>query len=380
MANNTFIHRVLLEKLKDSSQPGKVVVLYGPRQVGKTTLLKKYLESVSEPLAFYNGEDLETQKLFTVQSIAKYKSLLSGKELLVLDEAQKIENVGLNLKLIVDHLPNLKIVASGSSSFDLAKQVGEPLTGRKCTLILFPLSQIELGAVEDLLETRSKLEERLIYGAYPKVLVTDGFPQKQDILRELVSSYLYKDIFELNGLRRSKKIVDLLTLLAFQIGKEVSLSELGGNLSMNKDTVARYLDLLEQTFVLINIRGFSRNLRKEVTKNSRYYFYDTGVRNALIGNFNSLDRRNDVGMLWENYIVIERLKKQAYQEIHANNYFWRTYDQKEIDWVEEREGKLFGYEIKWKEEKTKAPRVWLETYNNASFEVINQENYLDFIT
>lgn len=380
MANNTFIHRILLKKLKEKSQPGKVIVVYGPRQVGKTTLLKKYLENISGPLAFYNGEDLETQKLFTAQSIAKYKSLLSGKELLVIDEAQKIENIGLNLKLIVDHLPNLKIIASGSSSFDLSKQVGEPLTGRKCTLTLFPLSQIELSSAEDPLETQSKLEERLIYGSYPMVLVINGFPQKQNILRELISSYLYKDILELNGLRRSKKIVDLLTLLAFQIGKEVSLNELGGNLSMNKDTVARYLDLLEQSFVLINIRGFSRNLRKEVTKNSRYYFYDTGVRNALIGNFNNLDRRNDVGMLWENYIVIERLKKQSYQDIHANNYFWRTYDQKEIDWVEEREGKLFGYEIKWKKEKTKTPRVWLETYNNASFEVINQENYLDFIT
>lgn len=380
MVKNIFIHRILFDRLKESVQPGRAVVVYGPRQVGKTTLLKKYTEAIREPLAFYNGEDLEVQRLFTTQSIAKYQSLLAGKELLVIDEAQKIENIGLNLKIIVDHLPNLKVIASGSSSFDLAKQVGEPLTGRKRTLTLFPLSQMELGAMEDPLETQSKLEERLIYGAYPKILVTDGFPQKQSILRELVSSYLYKDILELNGLRRSKKIVDLLTLLAFQIGKEVSLSELGRNLNMSKGTVARYLDLLEQTFVLINIRGFSRNLRKEVTKNSRYYFYDTGVRNALIGNFNDLDRRNDVGMLWENYIVVERLKKRAYQNIYGNNYFWRTYDQKEVDWVEERDGKLFGYEIKWKKEKTKTPRVWLETYDNARFEVINQENYLDFIT
>jgi predicted AAA+ superfamily ATPase len=380
MVENTFIPRILLDKLKEGVRPGRVVVVYGPRQVGKTTLLKKYAAAIGESLAFYNGEDLEVQKLFTAQSIAKYQSLLAGKELLIIDEAQKIESVGLNLKIIVDHLPKLKVIASGSSSFDLARQVGEPLTGRKRTLTLFPLSQIELGVIEDPLETKSNLEERLIYGAYPEVLVTNGFPQKQQVLQELVSSYLYKDILELNGVRRSKKIVDLLTLLAFQIGKEVSLSELGGNLGMSKDTVARYLDLLEQTFVLINIRGFSRNLRKEVTKNSRYYFYDTGVRNALVGNFNNLNRRNDVGMLWENYAVIERLKKRAYQDIHGNNYFWRTYDQKEVDWVEEREGKLFGYEIKWGEEKTKAPKDWLGTYSNASFEVVNKNNYLDFIT
>ena len=380
MEKDAFINRVLLDNLKKEVQPKRVVIVYGPRQVGKTTLLEKYLETVKELFGFYNGEDIETQKLFTSQSIGKYKSLLAGKELLVIDEAQKIENIGLNLKIIVDHLPQLKIIASGSSSFSLAKKVGEPLAGRKRTLTLFPLSQIELNTVEDYIETKSKLEERLIYGTYPKVVVTGGFLQKQAILKELVSSYLCKDILELNGVRYSRKIIDLLTLLAFQIGKEVSLSELGSNLDMSKGTVARYLDLLEQTFVLINVRGFSRNLRKEITKNSRYYFYDTGVRNALINNFNALYQRDDVGMLWENYIVIERLKKQSYRGIHSNSYFWRTYDQKEIDWVEEREGKLFGYEIKWGEGKVKIPKDWLETYKNASFEVINQENYLDFIT
>jgi len=380
MVKNTFIHRILLEKLKKTVQPKEVVVIYGPRQIGKTTLINKYLEGVKEPFDFYNGEDIETQKLFTVQSIAKYKSLLAGKKLLVIDEAQKIENIGLNLKLIVDHIPHLKIIASGSSSFDLAKQVGEPLTGRKRTLILFPVSQMELGATEDYIEIRSNLEERLIYGTYPKVLVTEGFPQKKQVLQEIVSSYLYKDILELNGIRHSKKITDLLTLLAFQIGKEVSLNELGNSLDMSRNTVTRYLDLLEQTFVLVNIRGFSRNLRKEVAKNSRYYFYDTGVRNALINNFNPLDRRDDIGMLWENFVVMERIKKQSYTSIYANNYFWRTYDQKEIDWVEERDGKLFGFEIKWGKDKTKPPKDWLETYKNAEYKVINQENYLDFIT
>ncbi len=380
MVKNAFINRFLLKKIKETLEPGRAVVVYGPRRVGKTTLLNKYLEGVSEPFDFYNGEDIETQKLFTVQSIAKYKSLLAGKNLLVIDEAQKIENIGLNLKLIVDHLPHLKVIASGSSSFDLAKQVGEPLTGRKRTLTLFPVSQMELSTVEDYIEIRSNLEERLIYGTYPEVLVTEGFPEKKQVLQETVSSYLYKDISELNGIQHSKKITDLLTLLAFQVGKEVSLNELGRALEMSRPTVARYLDLLEQTFVLVNIRGFSRNLRKEVTKNSRYYFYDTGIRNALINNFNTLDRRDDIGMLWENFIVLERLKKQAYKEIYANNYFWRTYDQKELDWVEERDGKLFGFEIKWGKDKAKPPKDWLETYQNAEYQVINQENYLDFIT
>ena len=343
--------------------------------------IEGYIENIKDPYLLYDGEDLQTQKQFTVQSIEKYKSLLAGQSLLIIDEAQKISNIGINLKLIVDHLPELKILVTGSSSFDLSKLVGEPLTGRKRTFTLYPVSQMELSIKEDLVKIRSRLEERLIYGSYPKVLATAGLKQKQIVIKEIVSSYLYKDILELEGIRYSRKISDLLTLLAFQLGREVSLTELGNNLDMSKDTVARYLDLLEKVFVLINIRGFSRNLRKEVTKTSRYYFYDNGVRNALINNFNPLINRNDIGMLWENYIVIERIKKQAYKKIYSNSYFWRTYTQQEIDLVEEREGELFGYEIKWSEKsKVKKPSEFLSTYKEAQFKVINKENYLDFIT
>lgn len=379
MAENVFIHRILLKHLEAGMRPGRVVVLHGPRQVGKTTLLQKYLEGVKVPFAFYNGEDIETQRVFTSQSIARYQSLLAGTKILVIDEAQRIENIGLNLKIIVDHLPHIKVAASGSSSFDLARRVGEPLTGRKLTLTLFPLAQMELGESENPIETASRLEERLIYGSYPRVVLTPGFPEKQQVLKELVSSYLFRDILELDGVRSSRKISDLLVLLAFQVGKEVSLSELGSHLGMNKHTVSRYLDLLEQGYVLVNIRGFSRNLRKEVTRNSRYYFYDTGLRNALVNNFNRLDLRDDVGMLWENYLVIERMKKQAYTSLFSNNHFWRTYNQEELDWVEDRGGKLWGYEMKWGKGKPKPPKSWLLAYPGAEYRLVNRDNYLEFI-
>lgn len=375
------IPRFLEKKIQEYAQPGKVLVVYGPRQVGKTTLVRHFIQSVDPSvIAFYNGDDRETQKLFTAQSIETYRSLLAGKEMLVIDEAQRIDNVGLNLKIIVDHLPHLKIIATGSSSFDLARKVGEPLTGRKWTLTLFPVAQLELALFENVLQTRARLEERLVYGGYPGVLVAQESEQKQRMLREITSSYLYKDILELGGLRLTKKIGDLLTLLAFQIGKEVSLNELGNNLDMSKETVARYLALLESSFVVIRVSGFSRNLRKEVSKSAHYYFYDNGIRNTIINNFNPLQQRDDAGMLWENYIVMERIKKQSYHSLYANNYFWRTYDQKKIDWVEEREGALHGYEIQWGDKMKKMPREWLETYKQSTWQVIAKDNYLEFIT
>ncbi|HEO64048.1 MAG TPA: DUF4143 domain-containing protein [Candidatus Omnitrophica bacterium] len=238
---------------------------------------------------------------------------------------------------------------------------------------------MEISAIETRAETDARLEERLIYGSYPEVVTTNDREQKILYLKEIVNSYLYKDILELDGIRNSDKIVKLLQLLVFQIGKEISHTELGRQLSMSKNTVDRYLDLLEKSFVVFKLRGFSRNLRKEISKNPRYYFYDTGIRNALINNFNLLSMRDDIGMLWENYIIVERLKKQEYQKIPANNYFWRTYDRKEIDFVEESEGKLCGYEIKWSDKRHKAPRQWLETYKDSEYHVITKANYLEFI-
>ncbi|MFW9880574.1 MAG: ATP-binding protein [Candidatus Thorarchaeota archaeon] len=373
-----YIPRFQFKKLKTLSSK-KVTIIYGPRRVGKTTLLKKFLEKEKNYL-FVTGEDVFVSNFLSSQSIEKLKNYIGEKSLLVIDEAQYIPSIGKSLKLIIDHIENVRVIVTGSSSFDLIKQIGEPLTGRQHIIQLFPISQLELKQIENLAETNSRLEERLIYGSYPETLTLKENLFKQEYLHELVSSYLIKDILAFEGIKKSKKMLDLLILLAFQIGKEVSHTELGSQLSMNKNTVERYLDLLEKAFVLINIRGFSRNLRKEVTKTSRYYFYDNGIRNVLINNFNSLDRRDDIGILWENYLVIERIKKQHYLSIWSNNYFWRTYDQKEIDWVEEREGQLYGYEFKWKKNKIKPPKLWLETYKNATFDCISKNNYLKFIT
>lgn len=373
-----YIPRKSLLKLKSLSSE-KVTVVYGPRRVGKTTLLKKFLENESNYL-FVTGEDLFVSELLSTLSIDKLKSYIGDKTLLVIDEAQYIPSIGKSLKLIIDHIKHVRVIVTGSSTFDLVKQIGEPLTGRQQIIQLFPISQMEFAEMENLAQTEAHLESRLIYGSYPEVVTYNANSEKQEYLHELVSSYLIKDILAFEGVQKSKKMLDLLILLAYQVGKEVSYSELATQLSMSKTTVERYLDLLEKVFVLVNIRGFSRNLRKEVTKTSHYYFYDNGIRNALINNFNPISRRDDIGLLWENYLVMERLKKQKYQPLWSNNYFWRTYDQKELDWVEEREGQLYGYEFKWGKDNIKAPKLWLETYQNAQFECISKENYLKFVT
>lgn len=371
------IPRFQLEKIKNLS-PKKVTVIYGPRRVGKTTLLKKVLEEKKDYF-FVTGEDIFLSNALSSLSIEKLKSFIGKHSLLVIDEAQYIPSIGKNLKLIVDHIEDVRVIVTGSSTFDLRKQVGEPLTGRQHIVQLFPIAQLELNPLETVVDTKSRLEERLIYGSYPEIFTLKGYTSKREYLQELVSSYLMKDILAFEGVQKSKKMFELLILLAFQMGKEVSHTKLGSQLAMSKNTVERYLDLLEKTFVLVNIRGLSRNLRKEVTKTSRYYFYDNGIRNALINNFNLLDRRDDIGVLWENYLIMKRLKKQHYLSIWSNNYFWRTYDKKEIDWVEEREGELHGYEFKWKKYRKRAPQLWLDTYHNATFDCVNQEDYLKFI-
>lgn len=374
-----YIPQRQFENLSKLLTPNKVIVIYGPRRCGKTTLLNKFLEGISEKYLFVSGEDLTVQNYLSSQSIQKLREFVGGNELIVIDEAQRTEKIGINLKLIVDHIKNIKVIATGSSSFDLARDVGEPLTGRKFVLKLFPLAQMEISRIEQRFETDANLESRLIYGSYPEIVITNDNKQRELYLREIISSYLYKDILELEGIRHSNKLIRLLQLLAFQIGKEVSYNELGTQLGMSKNTVERYLDLLEKVFVVYKLSGFSRNLRKEVSKNHRYYFYDNGIRNAIIGNLNPLEMRDDTGTLWENYIIMERIKKQEYLQVVANNYFWRTYDQKEIDLIEEREGRLYGYEIKWKKTKPRPPKDWLATYKNATYEVITRENYLEFI-
>ncbi len=372
------IKRTIYPKIKKKLQKGKVVILYGPRQVGKTFLLKK-LENETSHTLFLNGESATVKDRLSDRVPEKLETFLGDAELVIIDEAHRVPAIGMSLKMMVDSFPQKKFIASGSASFELAQKVGEPLTGRRKTLYLYPVSAQEIIETKNPKHYFSLRDHFLIYGSYPELFRIKGEREKKEYLAEILDSYLFREILEVKEVRGAKKLRDLLTLLAFQIGKEVSHTELGNKLDLNKKTVSRYLDLLEKSFVIKNIRGFSRNLRKEVTKTSRYYFWDNGIRNAVINNFNSLKLRDDKGMLWENYLVTERLKKQAYSSILANNYFWRTYDQKEIDWVEEREGKLWGYEIKWGREKASAPRDWLETYENANWRVVNKENFLDFI-
>lgn len=374
-----YIPQQQLENLHLAAQPGKVAVVYGARRTGKTTLLQQFLKREKDPYLMVSGEDIAVQGYLASQSVEKLTAFVGRNRLLVVDEAQKVPQIGLNLKLIVDHIPDIRVIATGSSSFDLARNIGEPLTGRKTTLKLFPLAQMEIGRTEQRHQTDANLESRLIHGSYPEVVLTPDNRAREQYLKEIVASYLYKDVLELDGIRHSAKISRLLQLIAFQVGREVSFPELASSLGMSRNTVERYLDLLEKAFVIQRLAGFSRNLRSEITKNCRYYFLDNGIRNALINNFNPLPLRNDVGELWENYLVMERLKRQEYLGQSANNFFWRTYRQQELDFVEEREGRIFGYEMKWGKAKGKPPTEWLAAYPEAAFALVNKANYLEFI-
>lgn len=374
------IDRTILPQLIKSLVPNKVVVLVGPRRVGKTVVIDQVIKKTTEPYLLLSGEDFEVLSLLENRSIQNYKNILGDIKLLVIDEAQKIPDIGNKLKLMVDHIEGLKILITGSSAFDIDNYTGEPLTGRKTTYHLFALSEEELNQVENIIEKRANLKNRLIYGNYPELIQKRSNNEKAEYVREIINSYLLKDILAFENIRNSDKIISLLRLIAFQIGGEVSVQELGNQLSMSKNTVEKYLDLLSKVFIIHKLGGFSRNLRKEVTKNSKWYFYDNGIRNLLIANMNPLELRNDVGMLWENYIISERLKFQSYNKMVVNNYFWRTYDQQEIDWVEERGGKLYGYEFKWNsKKKVKIPGAWKKEYSNAEFNVVNSDNYLDWI-
>lgn len=367
------------ESQKDFLQSGKVNLVYGPRRSGKTTLIVKMLDNLSGKIYKGSGDDILLRSVLSSENTSRILSAMRNYDVIFIDEAQRIKNIGWGLKILVDNLPESLIIATGSSSFSLSVQVGEPLTGRSNSNLLFPISIGELLAVKGGMKVIQELESYLIYGMYPEVLSGNSDFEKSNYLNELRNSYLMKDILEMENLKNSDMLFDLLRLLSFQIGNEVSLNELANNIGIAKQTVARYLDLLEKSFIIKKISGFSKNLRKEVTKTHRYYFFDNGIRNSIINNFNSLDQRVDVGMLWENFIVMERLKKQHYKKIFSNNYFWRTYDQKEVDFVEEREGMLFGYEFKWNPKKNKIQKEWLKTYPNASFETIHKDNFLPWL-
>lgn len=364
---------------KELDSEPKIILLYGPRQAGKTTLIQDLLGKTNLPTIQFTGDDFRTQELFRHADLDKLTSVIGSNRLLVIDEAQRIENIGLTLKLIFDHSP-IHIIASGSASFDLANKVNEPLTGRATTFTLYPFSYSEVPVQPPMVSNAERLEEFLRYGMYPKV-VTLPQAEKENYLYDLVNNYLYRDILVFEQVRKPKKIIDLLSLLALQIGSEVSTAEIASHLSISKISVEKYLDLLEKMFVIVNIRGFSRNLRKEISKTSKYYFVDMGFRNALIRNFNPLNIRPDVGALFENFAIIERMKKYLHQRKFTNFYFWRTYDQKEIDLIEERQGELQSFEFKWKEGQgnMKAAGEFTGAYKNSQYQVITPSNFDGFM-
>ncbi len=373
------IKRTLQDTIIKKIKPGKAVLIFGARRVGKTIMMKEIVRGYSGRTMLLNGEDYDTVALLQNRSVANYRHLLEGVNLLAIDEAQSVPQIGNILKLIVDEFPNVSIIASGSSSFDLLNKAGEPLVGRSSQFRLTPFSQREIAQIETLLQTRQNLEARLIYGSYPDVVMLDSFGDKIDYLREIVNAYLLKDILAVDGLKNSSKMRNLLQLLAYQVGSQVSNDELGRQLGMSRMTVEKYLDLLEKVFVIYRLGTYSRNLRKEVTKAAKWYFCDNGIRNAIIGAFSPLAIRQDVGALWENYIISERRKANFNYGLHKDFYFWRTYDKQEIDLIEEKSDKLTALEFKWGNKNPKMPKAFHTTYPHAEFHVVNRDNYLDFI-
>jgi predicted AAA+ superfamily ATPase len=370
-----FIKKEILASLL---KPNTVVGIFGARRTGKTFLMQQIEKELGEKVLMVQGENLDVSEILSSQRLIQLKRFTEGVNYLFIDEAQKIREIGINLKLMIDNIPGLHVLVSGSSSFDLRKKIGEPLTGRSHFFHLYPVAQMELD--ENYVQQKENLELRLLFGGYPQVINASSSKERTAILISLRDGYLLKDILELDIQKDSLFVFNLLRLIAFQIGNDISFSELASRLNVNKKTVMRYLELLEKCYVIFSLNGFSRNLRNEYTQSPRYYFWDNGIRNVLISNFNSLNLRDDIGKLWENYCMSERLKKNHYQQKTVNHYFWRTYDQKEIDLIEESGGKLSGFEFKWSESKTRKPQQFLDAYEHSEFKVINRENYIDFIT
>lgn len=357
----------------------KVSLLIGARRVGKTALLDMIAQRSSKKILRLNGEDTDVEKLLENRTITNYKNLLNGYDILMIDEAQYISDIGRKLKLMIDEIKPLHIIITGSSALDISKS-GEPLVGRTFTYYMYTLAQVELKQQENVLQTKQNLEARLIYGSYPELVFLATNDEKARYLQELVNTYLFKDILAFENIRNPQKLKDLLILIALQIGAEVSLDELGKSLNLSKNTVERYLDLLSKVFVIYQRKGFSKNLRKEIAKSNRWYFYDNGIRNYLAGNLQPLALRQDIGVLWENYILSERIKYNTIHERQLDSYFWRTYDQQEIDLIEVEDENMDAFECKWKLHKYKIPTAFAKAYLNANYNIIHQDNYLDWIT
>ncbi len=370
-------NRLIEEKLGADFFSGKAILLIGPRQVGKTTLINKLLGKYAGQCLSVNGDDPTAIRLFTDVNTEQLRALISTNNIVFIDEAQRIPNIGLTAKLIVDNFPGVQLILSGSSAFDLNQKMQEPLTGRKWTYNLWPISWTEYEAAEGMLKAEQNLENRLVFGFYPDVL---NHPQRQqDVLQEIAESYLYKDILTLGNIKKPPLIQKLLQALAFQVGNEVSFKEVGDLIGADSKTVASYVELLEKTFVVFTLSPFSRNLRNEIKANRKIYFYDNGMRNAVIRNYQPLVLRQDVGALWENFLISERIKTNSYARIAERHYFWRTKQQQEVDYVEEMNGKIYGFEFKFSpKQKASFPKTFTETYQTINT-VVNRNNFRGFL-
>jgi uncharacterized protein len=373
------IPRIIQQNIEQNLFKQKVILLIGPRQIGKTTLLKEVVKTSTAKSLWLNADELDIkQQLETATTSTQLLQLFGNAKLIVIDEAQQIENIGLKLKLVIDTNPDLQIIATGSSAFELLQKSNEPLTGRKKEYYLYPISFSEMVQSSTFLEEKRLLENRLIYGSYPEVINNPG--NEKEILKEITNSYLYKDLLRYEGIKKSSVIDKLLLALALQMGSEVSYNELANMIgNINSATVEKYIDLLEKSYVVFKLNALSRNLRNEIKKTKKVYFYDNGIRNAIINNFNPLALRNDKGALWENFLMSERLKKNSYTKHYCNTYFWRTFDQAEVDYIEEYDGALHLFEFKWQANNAKMPASILQSYPINSSEIINISNYEKFI-
>ena len=373
------IQRIIQKDILDRIKDKKAILLLGPRQCGKTTLLKSVAEHSGKSYIWFNGDNPADARLLEGSSVARLKSLIGKNELIIIDEAQDIQGIGKTIKLITDYINGACPVVSGSSSFELSSELSEPLTGRKHEYNLYPFSFRELLDNGDLRTVVQEIEQRLIFGSYPEVCTNPG--QEKELLSLLASSYLYKDIFKFGSLRKPAQFEKIVQLLAWQVGSEVNISGVAQSAGTSSETVERYIDMLEKAFIVFRLPAFSKNLRNEIKKNKKVYFYDNGIRNAVIGNYSLLENRNDVGALWENYLVSERRKYNAYRYFYGHPYFWRTRQQQEIDYIEEVDGSISAWEFKWNPaKKTSFPLTFTKTYHPSKTEVIHRDNFELFLS
>ncbi len=373
------INRVCIKNMNSDLFKGKAIIILGARQVGKTTLINEFLKNKIGDCIFFNGDDADTHAILHKPTAVKLKNFIGNKSIIIIDEAQRIKDIGIVSKLIIDQIPNTQLIVTGSSSLELANETNEPLTGRKFEYQLFPLSTEEMISHHGLLEEIRHLNHRLIYGNYPEVITSHG--KEKRILKLIAGSYLYKDLFAYEKIKKPAILEKLIRALSLQVGSEVSYNELSKLIGIDKETVEKYINLLEKAFVIFKLEAFSRNVRNEIKKGRKIYFYDNGIRNAVIGNFTPIELRTDIGALWENYFISERIKHNSYNEFYGKSYFWRTTQQQEVDYIEEVDGYIKAFEIKWnKNRNVRFPKTFTQAYNIKETVVVTPENYFEYLS